>query len=107
MTFQSQRALSCRIYFKVAEYVGGRIADFVGITAPVYQYEIEEYYRMQEEVGFIVDPVLDMRENVIFSARREKDYALKKKSVGQDQRNMQWWRLISLFSLLCLTIGPS
>ena len=36
----------------MAEYLGEQIADFVGITTPVYQYEIEEYYRMKEEVHY-------------------------------------------------------
>ncbi|XP_045027478.1 protein FAM177B-like isoform X1 [Daphnia magna] len=31
------------------DYVGETLADFLGITAPKYQYEIEEARRMQEE----------------------------------------------------------
>lgn len=31
------------------DYVGETLADFLGITAPKYQYEIEEAKRMQEE----------------------------------------------------------
>jgi hypothetical protein len=31
------------------DYVGETLADFLGITAPKYQYEIDEAKRMQEE----------------------------------------------------------
>lgn len=31
------------------DYVGETLADFLGITAPKYQYEIEEAKRMSEE----------------------------------------------------------
>lgn len=31
------------------DYVGETLADFLGITAPKYQYEIEEAKRMQED----------------------------------------------------------
>lgn len=31
------------------DYVGETLADFLGITAPKYQYEIEEAKRMKEE----------------------------------------------------------
>lgn len=33
------------------DYVGETLADFLGITAPKYQYEIEEAKRMQEEAA--------------------------------------------------------
>lgn len=32
------------------DYVGESLANFLGITAPKYQYEIDEYNRAMEEV---------------------------------------------------------
>ena len=37
-----------------AEYCGEKLADFFGITAPKYQYAINEYHRMKEEVGYML-----------------------------------------------------
>ena len=36
--------------FIAAEYCGEKLADFFGITAPKYQYAINEYHRLQQEV---------------------------------------------------------
>lgn len=35
--------------FNGAEFCGEKLADFFGITAPKYQYAINEYYRLKEE----------------------------------------------------------
>lgn len=38
--------------YTVADSCGERLASFFGITTPKYQYAIDEYYRLKEEVGF-------------------------------------------------------
>ena len=34
----------------VAEYLGEKLAAFFGITTPRYQYVIDEFYRLKEQV---------------------------------------------------------
>lgn len=38
----------------VCDYVGEGLSNFLGITSPKYQYEIEEYHRCEEEVRIFV-----------------------------------------------------
>lgn len=35
----------------VAEYLGEKLAAFFGITTPKYQYVIDEYYRLKQQVS--------------------------------------------------------
>lgn len=37
-----------------AEYCGEKLADFFGITSPKYQYVINEYHRLRQEVCNII-----------------------------------------------------
>lgn len=37
----------------VCDYMGEKLASLFGITAPKYQYAIDEYYRIKKEVGEI------------------------------------------------------
>ena len=37
--------------FIVAEYLGEKLAAFFGITTPRYQYVIDEFYRLKEQVS--------------------------------------------------------
>ena len=38
------------ILFAAADFLGEKLAWFFGITAPKYQYIIDEYHKMKEEV---------------------------------------------------------
>lgn len=35
----------------MAEYLGEKLAAFFGITTPKYQYVIDEYYRLKQQVS--------------------------------------------------------
>ena len=39
------------IFSLVAEYLGEKLAAFFGITTPRYQYVIDEFYRLKEQVS--------------------------------------------------------
>lgn len=40
-------------FFLVAEFLGEKLAAFFGITTPRYQYVIDEFYRLKEQVFHI------------------------------------------------------
>ena len=39
------------LFYIVAEYLGEKLAAFFGITTPRYQYVIDEFYRLKEQVS--------------------------------------------------------
>ncbi|GAB6024966.1 hypothetical protein CHUAL_010063 [Chamberlinius hualienensis] len=45
--YQFKKAGSKALF--VCDYLGEHVADFLGITSPKYQYEIEEYFRLKKE----------------------------------------------------------
>ena len=43
--------LSFSYFIVVAEFLGEKLAAFFGITTPRYQYVIDEFYRLKEQVS--------------------------------------------------------